>query len=147
MSERGMGAAVGQVPEYACQITEWVKEVANVPVLVKLTPNVADIRYVARAAVKGGADGLSLINTINSIIGRRPRLVRRRAERGRQVVAWRLLRPRGQADRAPYAVAARDGPRGQRADLGHRRRRAVAGCGRVHRARLELVQVCTAAMH
>jgi dihydropyrimidine dehydrogenase (NAD+) subunit PreA len=69
MSERGMGAAVGQVPEYAAQITGWVKEVAKIPVLVKLTPNVADIRYVARAAVKGGADGLSLINTINSIMG------------------------------------------------------------------------------
>jgi dihydropyrimidine dehydrogenase (NAD+) subunit PreA len=69
MSERGMGAAVGQVPEYACQITEWVKEVSTIPVLVKLTPNVSDIRYVARAAAKGGADGLSLINTINSIIG------------------------------------------------------------------------------
>lgn len=69
MSERGMGAAVGQVPDYACQITEWVKEVSSIPVLVKLTPNVSDIRYVARAAAKGGADGLSLINTINSIIG------------------------------------------------------------------------------
>ncbi len=69
MSERGMGGAVGQVPEYACQITTWVKEVATIPVLVKLTPNVTDIRYVARAAVKGGADGLSLINTINSIMG------------------------------------------------------------------------------
>jgi len=69
MSERGMGSAVGQVPEYAQQITEWVKEVATIPVLVKLTPNVADIRYVARAATKGGADGLSLINTINSLMG------------------------------------------------------------------------------
>jgi dihydropyrimidine dehydrogenase (NAD+) subunit PreA len=69
MSERGMGGAVGQVPDYACQITGWVKEVATIPVLVKLTPNVTDIRYVARAAVKGGADGLSLINTINSIMG------------------------------------------------------------------------------
>jgi dihydropyrimidine dehydrogenase (NAD+) subunit PreA len=69
MSERGMGAAVGQVPEYSCRITEWVKEVAQIPVLVKLTPNVSDIRYVARAAVKGGADGLSLINTINSLMG------------------------------------------------------------------------------
>src|SRR5215470_15648755 len=42
MSERGMGAAVGQVPEYAKLITSWVKEVARTPVLVKLTPNVAD---------------------------------------------------------------------------------------------------------
>ncbi len=69
MSERGMGSAVGQVPEYTCQIVEWVKEVASIPVLVKLTPNVSDIAYVARAAVKGGADALSLINTINSIVG------------------------------------------------------------------------------
>ena len=69
MSERGMGTAVGQVPEYACMITEWVKEVARTPVLVKLTPNITDIRTVARAAQRGGADGLSAINTINSITG------------------------------------------------------------------------------
>lgn len=69
MSERGMGSAVGQVPDYTCQIVEWVKEVAAIPVIVKLTPNVTDITYIARAAVKGGADALSLINTINSIMG------------------------------------------------------------------------------
>ncbi len=67
MSERGMGSAIGQVPEYTQQVTEWVKEVANIPVLVKLTPNISDIRYAARAAKAGGADGVSLINTINSI--------------------------------------------------------------------------------
>jgi dihydropyrimidine dehydrogenase (NAD+) subunit PreA len=69
MSERGMGSAMGQVPEYTCMVTEWVKEVARVPVLVKLTPNVATILPPGRAAVKGGADGLSLINTINSVMG------------------------------------------------------------------------------
>jgi dihydropyrimidine dehydrogenase (NAD+) subunit PreA len=69
MSERGMGSAVGQVPDYACMITQWVKEVARTPVLVKLTPNVTDIRTVARAAKRGGADALSAINTINSITG------------------------------------------------------------------------------
>jgi dihydropyrimidine dehydrogenase (NAD+) subunit PreA len=69
MSERGMGSAVGQVPEYAQMITEWVKEAARTPVLVKLTPNISDIRTVARAAKRGGADGLSAINTINSITG------------------------------------------------------------------------------
>ncbi len=69
MSERGMGSAVGQVPEYAQMITEWVKEKARTPVLVKLTPNITDIRTVARAAKRGGADGLSAINTINSITG------------------------------------------------------------------------------
>jgi dihydropyrimidine dehydrogenase (NAD+) subunit PreA len=67
MSERGMGSAVGQVPEYAEMITSWVKEKARTPVLVKLTPNITDIRTVARAAKRGGADGLSAINTINSI--------------------------------------------------------------------------------
>jgi dihydropyrimidine dehydrogenase (NAD+) subunit PreA len=69
MSERGMGAAVGQVPEYTEQITTWVKEAAEIPVLVKLTPNVTDVRYVGQAAKRGGADGIALINTINSIIG------------------------------------------------------------------------------
>jgi dihydropyrimidine dehydrogenase (NAD+) subunit PreA len=60
---------VGQVPQYCSMITEWVKEVAQTPVLVKLTPNVTDIRPVAQAAKQGGADGLSAINTINSITG------------------------------------------------------------------------------
>jgi dihydropyrimidine dehydrogenase (NAD+) subunit PreA len=69
MSERGMGSAVGQVPDYTTMITEWVKEIARTPVLVKLTPNVGDIRAIARAAKKGGADGLSAINTLNSITG------------------------------------------------------------------------------
>jgi|694.fasta_scaffold00289_28 dihydropyrimidine dehydrogenase (NAD+) subunit PreA len=69
MSERGMGSSVGQVPEYTEMITSWVKEVARTPVLVKLTPNITDVRSVGRAARRGGADGISLINTINSIIG------------------------------------------------------------------------------
>src|SRR2546427_770973 len=69
MSERGMGSAVGQVPEYTTMITSWVKQAAQTPVLVKLTPNISDIRSVARAAKKGGADGISAINTINSITG------------------------------------------------------------------------------
>ena len=69
MSERGMGSAVGQVPEYTEMITAWVKEVARTPVLVKLTPNISDIRQVARAAARGGADAVSAINTINSITG------------------------------------------------------------------------------
>src|SRR6201985_738726 len=69
MSERGMGSAVGQVPEYAEMITEWVKEAARTAVLVKLSPNVTDICAIARAAKRAGADGLSAINTINSITG------------------------------------------------------------------------------
>ena len=69
MSERGMGSAVGQVPEYCEMITRWVTEVSTIPVLVKLTPNISNIQIPARAAKAGGAHGLSLINTINSIAG------------------------------------------------------------------------------
>lgn len=67
MSERGMGSAVGQVPEYIEMVTRWVKANTRKPVIVKLTPNITDIRYPARAAKRGGADAVSLINTINSI--------------------------------------------------------------------------------
>jgi dihydropyrimidine dehydrogenase (NAD+) subunit PreA len=69
MSERGMGSAVGQVPEYCEQITRWVMEVAQIPVIVKLTPNITNIVSPARAAVAAGASALSLINTLNSITG------------------------------------------------------------------------------
>ena len=69
MSERGMGSAVGQVPEYTEMIAGWVKEAARTPVIVKLTPNVSDITRIALAAERGGADAVSLINTINSLMG------------------------------------------------------------------------------
>jgi dihydropyrimidine dehydrogenase (NAD+) subunit PreA len=67
MSERGMGGAVGQVPEYIEMIARWCKAHSRMPVIVKLTPNITDVRKPARAAFKGGADAVSLINTINSI--------------------------------------------------------------------------------
>jgi dihydropyrimidine dehydrogenase (NAD+) subunit PreA len=69
MSERGMGAAVGQVPEYIQRVTEWCKHYSKLPTIVKLTPNITDVRYPARAAKAGGADAVSLINTINSVMG------------------------------------------------------------------------------
>jgi dihydropyrimidine dehydrogenase (NAD+) subunit PreA len=69
MSERGMGSAVGQVPAYIEMVVQWCKAFTRLPVIVKLTPNITDIRYPARAAKQGGADAVSLINTINSIIG------------------------------------------------------------------------------
>src|SRR6202007_2017367 len=69
MSERGMGSAVGQVPEYCEQITGWVMEVSKIPVIVKLTPNITNIASPARAAVAARANALSLINTLNFIIG------------------------------------------------------------------------------
>lgn len=69
MSERGMGSAMGQDPQYTCMVTEWVMDVAQIPVIVKLTPNITDIVVPARAALKGRASAISLINTINSIMG------------------------------------------------------------------------------
>lgn len=69
MCERGMGSAVGQEPSVLETITRWVKEVATVPVIVKLTPNITDITEPAAAAALGGADAISLINTIQSIVG------------------------------------------------------------------------------
>ncbi|MDA8248216.1 MAG: NAD-dependent dihydropyrimidine dehydrogenase subunit PreA, partial [Rhodospirillales bacterium] len=67
MSERNMGAAVGQVPEYVQMVAAWCKQYSKLPVLVKLTPNITNILAPARAAKAGGADGVSLINTVTSI--------------------------------------------------------------------------------
>mgnify|MGYP005836832827 FL=1 len=69
MSERGMGSAVGQVPEYIEMVVRWCKAATRMPVFVKLTPNVTNILAPARAAKAGGADAVSLINTINSVTG------------------------------------------------------------------------------
>ena len=68
MSERGMGSAVGQVPEYVEMVTRWCKQHSRLPVIVKLTPNVTNILHPARAAQRGGADAVSLVNTISSIM-------------------------------------------------------------------------------
>ncbi|MGQ0835424.1 MAG: NAD-dependent dihydropyrimidine dehydrogenase subunit PreA [Gammaproteobacteria bacterium] len=68
MSERGMGSAVGQVPEYIQLAAQWCKKYARVPVIVKLTPNITNILPAAKAARDGGADAVSLINTLNSIM-------------------------------------------------------------------------------
>jgi dihydropyrimidine dehydrogenase (NAD+) subunit PreA len=69
MCERGMGSAVGQEPKVLKTIVEWVMEVATKPVIVKLTPNITDITAPARAAKEGGANAISLINTIQSLVG------------------------------------------------------------------------------
>lgn len=69
MCERGMGSAVGQEPKVLKTIVSWVKEVAKIPVIVKLTPNITDITRPAVAAKEGGGDAISLINTIQSVIG------------------------------------------------------------------------------
>ncbi|MEP1093778.1 MAG: NAD-dependent dihydropyrimidine dehydrogenase subunit PreA [Cyclobacteriaceae bacterium] len=69
MCERGMGSAVGQEPDVLKTIVGWVKEVSTIPVIVKLTPNISDIVEPARAAKEGNGDAISLINTIQSLVG------------------------------------------------------------------------------
>ncbi len=69
MCERGMGSAVGQEPAVLQTIVEWVMEVANIPVITKLTPNISHIVDPGLAAARGGTNAISLINTIKSIVG------------------------------------------------------------------------------
>ena len=146
MAERGMGSAVGQVPEYIEMITGWAKAASEVPVLVKLTPNITDITVAARAAKHGGADGVALINTISSLVGldldtweTRPSIRGRGSHGGYCGPAVKPI--------ALNMVSAIAKTRRAHPDLGHRRHRDLAGRGRVPaRGRLH-VQVCTAVMH
>ena len=69
LPERKMGMAMGEDPSICEEVVGWVKEVAKIPVWAKMTPNVGDPKVPARAAMKAGADGISTINTILSIIG------------------------------------------------------------------------------
>jgi len=67
--EKHMGAFIGQDPTLVEQVTKAAKKGTDLPVLVKLTPNVTDMVPIAEAAVRGGADALSAINTVESLIG------------------------------------------------------------------------------
>jgi dihydropyrimidine dehydrogenase (NAD+) subunit PreA len=69
MPTKGMGAFIGQSAQLTGEVVSWVKEVSQVPVMVKLTPNVTDIAFVARAAKENGADALCAINTVLGLIG------------------------------------------------------------------------------
>ncbi len=69
MTERGMGAAVGQDPEIAKMVVEWIMEKATIPVITKLTPNVHSVVPTGKAVVQAGTHALSLINTIQSVTG------------------------------------------------------------------------------
>ena len=69
MPEKGIGMAIGTSAEISAMITKWVKEVAKKPVFVKLSPNVTDIKEIAKAVEKAGADGLAAINTVQSLMG------------------------------------------------------------------------------
>lgn len=69
MPERNIGMAIGTNTDISILITSWVKSVATKPVFVKLTPNVADIAWIAQAVEKAGADGLAAINTVQGFMG------------------------------------------------------------------------------
>jgi dihydroorotate dehydrogenase (NAD+) catalytic subunit len=72
------GVAFGVAPEAAWEVVQAVRAATKRPLIVKLSPNVTDIVAIAQAAVEGGADALSLINTITAMavdsVTRRPRL-------------------------------------------------------------------------
>ena len=61
------GLAFGQDPELIKSLTKAVKKVTKKPVIVKLTPNVTSIQDIAKAAEDGGADAISLINTVKAL--------------------------------------------------------------------------------
>jgi dihydroorotate dehydrogenase subfamily 1 len=69
MPERRMGMAMGEDPDRVREVVGWVKEVSTIPVWAKMTPNVGDPAEPAKAAMEAGADGISAINTILSVVG------------------------------------------------------------------------------
>lgn len=69
MPERDMGAICSQDPEIVFNIVSTAKAVSKVPILTKLTPNVTNLKVMATAAKKGGTDAITVINTVNGIIG------------------------------------------------------------------------------
>ena len=72
MADGGLGSDIGQVPELVERFTAAARRGTKLPILAKLTPNVATMSPAAEAARRGGADGLAAINTIKSIIGVNP---------------------------------------------------------------------------
>ena len=69
MSDDGLGSDIGQIPELVERFTAAARRGTRLPILAKLTPNVAVMSPAAEAAKRGGADGIAAINTIKSIIG------------------------------------------------------------------------------
>ena len=69
MKYKGTGSDVGQNPKEVEKYTRIVRNSTKIPILAKMTPNIMDMKIPAIAAKKGGADGISAINTIKSITG------------------------------------------------------------------------------
>ncbi len=126
-------------------------EAATIPVIMKLTPNITNIVLPARAGVAAGANALSLINTINSIVGVDLDTLELTPEHRRQGRPRRLCRAGSKADCAEYA--GRAGDRRDRFEVGHFRSPAWAALPTWQDAAQFLLlgacslQVCTAVMH
>lgn len=69
LPERKMGAAMGQSPESVEEVCSWVRGATKKPIWAKMTPNITHISEPAAAAMRGGANGVSAINTILSVTG------------------------------------------------------------------------------
>lgn len=69
LPERKMGMAMGENPDIVEEVVRWVKEVARIPVWAKMTPNVGNPTVPAGSALRAGADGIAMINTILSVSG------------------------------------------------------------------------------
>ena len=72
MQDDGLGSDIGQIPELVEKYTKAARAGTKIPVLAKLTPNVAAMTPAAEAALRSGADGIAAINTIKSVIGVSP---------------------------------------------------------------------------
>uniref|UniRef100_A0A7I4YB56 Dihydropyrimidine dehydrogenase [NADP(+)] n=1 Tax=Haemonchus contortus TaxID=6289 RepID=A0A7I4YB56_HAECO len=68
MGEKGMGLACGQDPEIVKTICSWVRKAVKIPFFPKMTPNITDIRAIARAAKEGGANGVTATNTVSGLM-------------------------------------------------------------------------------
>ncbi|EPB78770.1 4Fe-4S binding domain protein [Ancylostoma ceylanicum] len=68
MGEKGMGLACGQDPDIVRTISSWIREAVKIPFFPKMTPNITDIRAIAAAAKEGGANGVTAINTVSSLM-------------------------------------------------------------------------------
>ena len=69
LPERRMGMAMGENPDIVEEVTGWVAPVSKIPIWAKMTPNITDITVPAASAIRGGAHGISAINTILSVLG------------------------------------------------------------------------------
>ncbi len=102
MSERGMGSAVGQVPEYVEMVARWCKAHTRMPVIVKLTPNITDIRQPGARGEEGRRRRGVAHQHHQFDHGHRSRRDDAGRRDRRQGHARRHVRPGGEADRARH---------------------------------------------